>query len=140
VGEQHAAAAVARESQVVQRLSIKSHSLGQSRSPAPRVGIADHIPLSEALAAVRVDQLDVFGPEVSDDLARRLLLVFLVAVKMCRLSVFAYLAAGEAAHGNDHFGGSRRSVGGVFCRREIVVSSVGLVWSQFAVWSSKLKP
>lgn len=66
VGEQHAAAAVTGKAKIVKRFSVRSPvSLLPKRS---RLGLGICIPLSLALTTVGVDELDVFGPEVTDDL------------------------------------------------------------------------
>jgi hypothetical protein len=70
-----------------------------------------HIPFSQTLTTIRVDQLDVFGPQVTDDLSR-ILLVSRANLEFC--SVCAHLAAREAAHRDDHVGVTRRRC--VWCR------------------------
>lgn len=69
-----------------------------------------HVPFGHTLATIGVNQLDVFGPEVTDDLSR-ILLVSRANLKFCLNS--AHLAAREAAHRNDHVDGTRR--GCVWC-------------------------
>jgi hypothetical protein len=63
------------------------------------------IPLGQALTTIGVDQLYVFGPEVTDDLSR-ILLVSRANLEF--YSVCAHLAAREAAHRDDHVGVTRR--------------------------------
>jgi len=67
VGEQHAAAAVAGESQFVERLTV--HCLRQRSFPGLFSLVLD-IPFGHTLATIGVNQLDVFGPKVTDDLSR----------------------------------------------------------------------
>ena len=54
----------------------------------------------------------------------------------------AYLAAGEAAHGDDHFGGSRRVYGRVVakvvCRIEVVVWKFALIAGRSLVVKTEL--
>jgi hypothetical protein len=72
VSEQHAAAAVAGQSKVVQRLSVGTlcQCLWQYQIIVKTVF---HIPFSQTLTTIGVNQLDVFGPEVTNDLSRMLL-------------------------------------------------------------------
>ena len=80
-----------------------------------------HVPFSHALATVGVNQLHVFGPEVTDDLSR-ILLVPRANSEICLES--AHLAAREAAHRNDHVDGTRRGCvwyGSVFVKEIWVV-------------------
>lgn len=64
MGEEHAAAAVAGESEFVERLSVEHVSFWfRYRFGRPR-----RIPFRERLALVRIDELDVLCPEVTDDL------------------------------------------------------------------------
>ena len=67
VSEQHAAAAVAGESQFVERLTVGC--LRQHLLPDVFRILID-IPFSHALATIGINQLDVFGPKVTDDLSR----------------------------------------------------------------------
>ena len=54
----------------------------------------------------------------------------------------AYLAAGEAEHGDDHFGGSRRVYGRVVakvvCRIEVVVWKFALIAGRSLVVKTEL--
>ena len=68
MGEKHAAAAVAGESECIEGLPVVVWmSAGPGRSPCD-ILIEGSLPFSKSLALVRVDELDVFGPEVADDL------------------------------------------------------------------------
>jgi hypothetical protein len=83
VSEQHAAAAVAGESQLVERGSIGPRSVARIPPSSYRLFAGPNIPLVNALAfgASLFDQFDISGPEISDDLmfAKDILLVsFLV--------------------------------------------------------------
>jgi hypothetical protein len=82
VREQHATAAVAGESQFAQRFSVNNNNILKSvkarQFQFPLIHCrfvflswaGYHVPLSHALRTVRLDldQLDIFGPEVADDL------------------------------------------------------------------------
>lgn len=85
-----------------------------------------HIPFSHALATIGVNQLDVFGPEVTDDLSR-ILSVSRANLEFC--PDLAHLAAREAAHRNDHVDGTRR--GFVWCGG-VSVKELWMVWSASA--------